>query len=245
MTEVAIIVVAIAIGSFIKGATGTGLPQIAIPVIATFLGVERAVVIMAIPGVIANAWMVWSNREGLRSSRDLPSLLATGIVGSVIGTIALKTLDGRVLSVVLAVIIIGYVVVSTLRPDFTFSERLTRYASPPVGLVAGGLQGATGISGPLLSTYVHGFGLPPQGYVFSLSVLFIVFSIMQVVTLFGIGLYTPARIGESLLALVPIALLLPVGTRVARRWSARTFKRVILVLLVVTAGKLLVDAIGG
>lgn len=245
MTEVAIIVAAIGVGSFIKGATGTGLPQIAIPVIATFLGVERAVVIMAIPGVVANAWMVWSNREGLRMSRDLPSLLATGVVGSVVGTIALKTLDGRILSVVLAVIIIGYVVVSTLRPDFTFSARLTRYASPPVGLVAGGLQGATGISGPLLSTYVHGFGLPPQGYVFSLSVLFIVFSIMQTVTLFGIGLYTPSRIAESLLALVPIAILLPIGTRVARRWSATTFKRVILVLLVLTACKLLVDALRG
>lgn len=245
MTELAVIVVAIGIGSFIKGATGTGLPQVAIPVIATFLGVERAVVIMAIPGVVSNAWMVWSNREGLRASRDLPSLLSTGVVGAVAGTVALKTLDGRVLSVILAVIIIGYVVVATLHPDFHFSPRLTRYASPPVGLVAGGLQGATGISGPLLSTYIHGFGLPPQAYVVSLSVLFIVFSVMQTVTLFGIGLYTPDRILESLLALVPIAVLLPLGTKVARRWSAATFKRVILGLLVLTACKLLVDALGG
>lgn len=245
MTELAIIVVAIGIGSFIKGATGSGLPQIAIPVIATFLGVERAVVIMAIPGVAANAWMVWANRGGFRVSRDLPSLLVTGVIGSVIGTVALKTLDGRLLSVVLALIIIGYVVLSTFKPDFTFRPQLTRYSSPPVGLVAGGLQGATGISGPLLTTYIHGFGLAPQGYLFSISVLFVVFSIVQVVTLFGIGLYTQPRVVESLLAMVPIAILLPLGTRAARRLSAEAFKRVILLLLVATACKLIYDAVYG
>lgn len=243
--ELVIIVVAIALGSFIKGATGTGLPQIAIPVMATFLGVERAVVIMAIPGVVANAWMVWTNREAVRLSRDLPSLLMTGVVGAVAGTVALKTLDGRLLSLILAGIILGYVAVSTFRPGFSFSPAVTRFSSPPVGLVAGGLQGATGISGPLLSTYIHGFGLPPQAYVLSISVLFVAFSIVQTVTLFGIGMYTPERVVESLLAIVPIAILLPLGARVSRRLSAGAFKRVILVLLVATAVKLIYDAMSG
>ena len=243
--ELAIIVAAIGIGSFIKGATGSGLPQIAIPVMATFLGVERAVVIMAIPGVLSNGWLIWANRDGMQTSRDLPSLLATGIVGGVLGTIGLKTLDPRLLSVILALIIIGYVAMSTLRPDFHFGPRLTRYASPPVGLVAGGLQGATGISGPLLTTYLHGFGLPPSGYVFSTSVLFSVLSVVQVVTLIGIGLYTQPRIIESLLAMIPIALFLPLGTRMTRNMSARTFKRVILILLVASAIKLIYDAIAG
>jgi hypothetical protein len=50
LLELGIILVAIALGSFVKGVTGSGLPQIAIPVMAIFLGVERAVVLMAIPG---------------------------------------------------------------------------------------------------------------------------------------------------------------------------------------------------
>ena len=243
--ELLVIVAAISAGSFIKGATGSGLPQIAIPVMATFLGVERAVVIMAIPGVISNGWLVWSNRDAIRLSRDLPSLLVTGIVGSVVGTVALKTLDGRLLSIIRAIIIVGYVAVSTFHPGLTLSPRVTRFASPPVGLVAGGLQGATGISGPLLSTYIHGFNLPPAAYVLSVTVLFAVFSVVQTVTLFGIGLYTAPRILESLLALIPIALLLPVGTRVSRRLSALAFKRIILILLLVTAVKLIYDAVSG
>ena len=243
--ELAIIIVAIALGAFLKGVTGSGLPQIAIPVMATFIGVERAVVIMAIPGVVANFWLVWANRDAFRLSRDLPSLLAAGIVGAVGGTVLLKTLDGRMLSIVLAVMILAYVAVVTLHPGFSLSPRVTRYSSPPVGLLAGGLQGATGISGPLLTTYLHGYALPPHAYVFSLSVLFVVFSIVQTATLFGIGLYTPERLGESLLALIPIAVLLPLGTRVSRRLSAETFKRIILVLLLATATKLIYDAVSG
>ena len=38
--DLVVIVAAIAIGAFVKGATGGGLPQIAIPVMAAFLGVE-------------------------------------------------------------------------------------------------------------------------------------------------------------------------------------------------------------
>lgn len=243
--DLVVIVAAIAIGAFIKGATGGGLPQVAIPVMAVFLGVERSVVIMAIPGVVANGWLVWTHRREARLTRDLPGMVCAGVVGAVAGTLLLKSLDARVLSGVLAAMIIAYIVVATLRPGFTFSARVTRVASPPVGLAAGGLQGATGISGPLLSTYLHGFGLPPRAYVFALSSLFFVFASVQTITLFGVGLYTPSRLGESLLALLPTVVALPLGAWAIRRVSAATFQRIVLVLLVASAASLINDALTG
>ena len=57
---------------------------------------------MAIPGVVANGWLVWSHRAEASETRDLPVMMACGAVGSVIGTLALKGLDARVLSAVLA-----------------------------------------------------------------------------------------------------------------------------------------------
>ena len=57
-----VIVTAIALGSLIKGVTGSGLPQIAIPVMAIFIGVEHSVVVMAIPGMVSNAWLIWRFR---------------------------------------------------------------------------------------------------------------------------------------------------------------------------------------
>lgn len=243
--DLVIIVVAIAVGAFIKGATGGGLPQIAIPVMAVFLGVERSVVVMAIPGIVANSWLVWSLRREAHLTRDLPGMIAAGVVGAVAGTLLLKSLDGRILSAALAVMIVAYICLALLRPGFTISPRVTRIASPPVGLAAGGLQGATGISGPLLTTYLHGFGLPPRAYVFALSTLFFVSALVQAVTLSAVGLYTPARLLESLLALVPIVVALPLGVRAARRLSAQTFQRIVLVLLAASAVSLVREALTG
>jgi uncharacterized membrane protein YfcA len=157
----------------------------------------------------------------------------------------LETLDGRVLSAVLAVVIVGYIVLAVAKPGFTLPASVTRIGSGPVGLAAGGLQGATGISGPLLTTWLHGFGLPPRAYVFALSSLFFVFSSVQAITLAGVGLYTPSRLLESLLALLPILIALPLGVRAARRLSARTFQRVILVLLAASVVSLVHEAFAG
>lgn len=243
--DITVIVAAIAVGAFIKGATGGGLPQLAIPVMAVFLGVEHAVVVMAIPGVVANGLLVWSHRAQARHTQHLPAMIGAGIVGSVIGTMLLQSLDGRVLSGVLAVVILCYIGLSLTKPGFTLPARLTRVGSAPIGLVAGGLQGATGISGPLLTTWLHGFGLPPRVYVFAISSLFFVFSTVQAITLAGVGLYTPTRLLESLLALVPILLALPLGVRAARKLSAQTFQRVVLVLLAASVVSLIHDTFTG
>jgi uncharacterized protein len=243
--DLVVIVTAIAVGAFIKGATGGGLPQVAIPVMAPFLGVEHAVVLMAIPGIVSNAWLVRTHRAEVRRTRDLPSLVGTSIVGAVVGTVALKSLDGRALSAALVVVIVAYIVIVLVHPGFQLPARLTRVTSPPVGLVAGGLQGSTGISGPLLTTYLHGYQLPPGAYVFSLSVLFCVGAVVQTVTLAAVGLYTGTRFIESLLTLIPIALFLPAGSWAAKRLSRTTFQRVTLVLVAASAVSLLRDVISG
>jgi uncharacterized protein len=245
LLDLVVIVVAIAVGAFIKGATGGGLPQIAIPVMAPFLGVEHAVVLMAIPGIVSNAWLVRTHRAEARHTRDLPVLVGTSIVGAVLGTVALKSLNGRALSAALVVVIATYIVIVLVHPGFRLTAGVTRVASPPVGLVAGGLQGSTGISGPLLTTYLHGYQLLPRAYVFSLAVLFFVGAVVQTATLAALGLYTGTRLVESLLTLIPIALFLPAGSWAAKRLSRETFQRVTLVLVAASAASLLQQVIWG
>ncbi|MFA9444258.1 sulfite exporter TauE/SafE family protein [Egicoccus sp. AB-alg6-2] len=242
---VIIIFVAIALGALIKGVTGSGLPQIAIPVMAIFLGVERSVVIMAIPGIVSNAWLIWRFRGHFGRTRDLPTLLTTGVIGAVGGTWLLKALDPRILSGVLALIILVYLVVRQTRPEFELSPTATRRLSPPVGLAAGTLQGATGISGPLVTTWLHSYRLDPPVYIVSLVTLFQVFGTVQAITLVGLGLFTPTRVLEGLLALVPMVIALPIGARLATRMSPKTFDVWIVLLLLGSAGKLAHSAIWG
>ena len=230
-SELAIILGAIALGSFVKGVTGSGLPQIAIPVIAIFLGVERAVVIMALPGVITNSWMRWEHRAEARNTRDLPVLLATGTIGAVIGTMGLSILDPAVLALVLASMGALYVTLYLSSFEVRLSPGVTRVVSPPLGLVAGVLQGSTGVSGPILTTYLHAYRLARAPFIFSLVTLFNVFAVAQVVTLFQVGLYSPSRLVESFLALVPMMIFLPLGARYSARLSQRRFDLYLVLLI--------------
>jgi uncharacterized membrane protein YfcA len=243
LETVLLIILAMSVGAFVKGATGLGLPQIAIPVMAPFLGVERAVVIMAIPGVVANTWMLWSYRAHFGATRDLPTLLVMGTVGSIFGTLLLDTLDEDVLALALACMILAYVLIFFIHPHLAIPPGVTRFTAPPVGLAAGVLQGATGISGPLVSTYLHGYRLPKEAFIVSITTIFQVYALVQVVTLAGVGLYTRRLLFLSVLSLVPIMASLPVGAKFTGRLSRRTFDLVVLTLLIAAAIKLVFDAL--
>jgi uncharacterized protein len=241
--ELAVIVAAMALGGFVKGATGVGLPQITIPVMAIFLGVQHAVVVMAIPGIVANAWLLWRHREYLRLTRDLPALLGAGIVGTALGTFGLQALDSRVLGLVVAGVILLYVVIVLARSDVALPPALTRYTSPPVGLVAGMMQGSTGMSGPVVSTYLHSYRLGKETFVVSVVTLFQVYALTQAVTLVSLGLYTTRLLVESLLALLPLAAAVPLGAWFSGRLSRRGFDVFVLVVLLLTATKLVYDSV--
>lgn len=243
LVEVVVVFGALAVGGFVKGLTGTGLPMLAIPVMTLFLGVERAVIIMSIPGIISNVWLVAEHSSAARQSRDLPVLIGTGLVGTVVGTMLLTTLDGRWLSLGLAALIVTYVVLRLRRPHLTLSPSTSKWLSPPTGLASGGLQGATGVSGPLISTYLHSFGMSPPAYIFSVSVLFGLFSAAQVVTLVALGSYSSTLLVLSALAIIPVAAMLPLGSRLAKNMPAYYFSHIIVVTLLVAAAALVWQAL--
>jgi len=239
-----VILVAVVIGSVVKGATGTGLPTVAIPVMAGFVGVETAVVIMAVPTVVTNSWLMWIHRGQAGATRDLPAMIVAGFVGVVGGAWLLTTISAQVLSLVLAGLIGLYVTLSLTRPSLSFPPHITRYVSPPVGLLGGVLQGSTGIAGPAVATYVHGFRLPPGAYVFTLATQFQLFALVSVVSYQRFGLYTTERMWGSLIVLIPMLIAMPIGVRLGRRLERRVFDRFVLAVLAVMGVRLVVDALG-
>lgn len=234
-----------AVGAFVKGVTGSGLPLIGIPVMASFLGVEHAVVVMLLPSTLANAWMIWANRTEAPQARHFLPLFTLGAVGTAIGTWILVSFDDRWLSLALAAVIGVYAILFLTKPHLEFPRSFTDRANAPVGLASGLLQGSTGVSGPLLATYLHGARLPRETYLFSITSLYGTFGMIQVFAFIGLGAFTGARVAQSLATLVPLALTLPLGLRVSQRISRRAFELSVLAVLVAVAVKLVWNAATG
>lgn len=234
--ETAIIVtLALALGGFVKGATGLGLPLVTIPVLASFLGVPHTLALLQTPVIVTNVWQLWQYRRANGDASFLRWMLPTGAIGVAGGTWLLISLPAAALSLMLAVMVALYVVLNLARPDMRLPAATADRLAPAAGLAGGVLQGATGVAAPIIVTFVHAMRLPRETFVFALSAMFLVFAIAQALALAYVGVMTPQRVLEGALALIPIALAMPVGSWAASRVSRKTFERGVLALLAVMA----------
>jgi uncharacterized membrane protein YfcA len=242
-TQLLVVVLASLVGATVKSVTGLGYPVFAVPIIALVLGVEDAVVLVALPNLGANAYLWWESRDARDQTRDLPLLVGFGIVGAVIGTIALVHLPEEPLLLVLALTIGIFVVNFVRRPDVAIDPRTATRWSPVVGTVIGLLQGAIGVSGPVAATWVHGYRLPPRVFVHTVTFIFGVTGAVQIVVLAIQGQFTADRLVAAAVASVPVAIATPLGVRLRDRLAGPAFDRAVLAVLLLSAVSLVVDAL--
>jgi uncharacterized membrane protein YfcA len=223
--ELTIVLVAVVIGSISKAVTGMGLPVIVIPIAALFVDIGDAVVVIALPNLLANAVLAVREREHVHETRDLPSLAVTGGIGAVIGTLLFVNVPDQPLVIALIVAIAVYIAT-----DLRTSPEQSRRLSPFAGLLAGTFQGAIGISGPVVGSWIHSFRLPRGAHIFSVTMLFLVAGSAQLIVLIVSG-ELGGRLVATLLACIPVLAVIPIGTRLRDRISGRGFDLAIVGML--------------
>jgi uncharacterized membrane protein YfcA len=241
-SQLLVVVLASFAGALVKSVTGMGYPIIAVPLISLVLGIEEAVVIVALPNFGANAFLWWEARDAQRETRDLGVLVAFGVVGAVIGTIALVNVPEAPLLVALAGMIVVFVIVFVRHPELEIDHRTARRGAPFVGTLVGLAQGSVGVSGPVVATWIHGYRLPPRAYVRSVTLIFGVTGLAQIVVLVAQGAFTADLLVGAAIATVPVLVATPLGLRLRKALAGPAFEKVVLVVLGVSAVSLLVDA---
>lgn len=242
--EIAVVLGASLLGAFVKSVTGMGYPLLAVPLITLVLGVEDAVVIVAAPNVTANALLCFGAREARSDSRDLPVLVGFGMAGAVFGTFALVSVPEAPLLLALVATITAFVVNYVRAPEVAIDPVTASRWAPGVGVVVGLMQGAVGVSGPVVATWLHGYRLPKQTYVFSVTLIFGLSGLVQLVLLASSGAFDLDRAAVSALAFVPVLAMIPVGTSLRARLGGPAFERAVLLVLIGSALALLLRVFG-
>lgn len=233
-TELAIVLVAVIIGAITKAVTGMGLPLIAIPIASLFIDVNDAIVVIAFPNLLANGLLAARERRSLPNTRDLPTLALAGVVGAVAGTLLLVNIPERPLVIAIIVAIVGYVVLFFAHPDLRVGPRRSKRLAPIVGSVAGLFQGAVGISGPIVGSWIHSYRLTRGAHILSVTSLFFITGLTQLLVLVASGELS-GRVTATLLACVPVLLSIPIGTRLRNSVTIRGFDLAIVGMLAVSA----------
>jgi uncharacterized membrane protein YfcA len=233
-TELAIVLAAVIVGAIAKAVTGMGLPLIAIPIASLFVDVNDAIVVIAFPNMLANAVLAGRELHSRHETRDLPVLAISGVVGAVVGTLLLVNIPETPLIIAVIVAIVGYVVLFFAHPELRVGPRRSRRLAPVVGGIAGVFQGAVGISGPIVGSWIHSYRLPRSAYLLSVTSLFFITGFTQLVVLIGSGELS-GRVVATLLACIPVLGSIPIGTRLRDAVSVRGFDLAIVGMLTVSA----------
>lgn len=234
-----VIVFGIAAGAFVKGLTGVGLPLVATPFLAGFLGAEHAVAVMQIPGLVSNGWLVWSTRHAAREMAPRYDMMIPAVLMIVFGVLFLSMAENRTVLLFLAGTVGIFLVLLLVNPAFRLAGRTGRAVTVGASLCGGFAQGATGVSGPLFSTLIFSFRPGKEAFVFHNALLFGTFHLFQTGLMIAFGLLTWPRVAESLLVLVPMVAFLYVGMRARAVVSFRVFNVVVFVMIVLMEIKLL------
>jgi uncharacterized membrane protein YfcA len=221
------------IGGLSKGALGFGLPMIAIPMLTAVGSLPFALSVAVPPVVATNLWQIWKFRQH-RNVSFLRRFLSIGMIGLLLGTLLLKNIEDAYLEIALGCLVLTYLLRSRTKRD-VLSSKISHKIAPLIGGLAGMVHGTTGLSGMVGTPFFHAAGLARPAFIFSNSMMFIVFSAMHMPALAAVGLYDPPAILIGLLVTGPAFAGLWIGGRVGERLNAATFLKLVQGMLAIAA----------
>ena len=240
-----IVALAFAAGGFLKGVIGAGAPLLAVPLMTVMVDVQFAVAVFALGNIVPNLWQVWHFRKAKLARGFVVRLAVAGGIGAGLGTILLAALPSQVLVACIAAVLVMYVGFRVLNPAWRLPFETGQRLVIPVGLVAGAMQGATGLSAPVSMTYLSALRLERSQFILAVSGFFIALGVVQIPVQAWFGIMTWERLGLSALAQIPLFAAMPVGMFIGQRLPREVFDRLLLVVLAALAVRMVWGVIAG
>ena len=238
-----LVAAALLLAAFVKGTTGMGFPLIATPMVALLLDIRTAITILIIPNIVMDITQVFRGSFPAGVFRRFAWLLLLTIIGVFLGTKVLATLPLWILNLSLGIMVLAFVAWTLLRFDFEISPRAEGVLSPAVGMVGGFLNGMTNAAGPALAVYLYGLKLQKTDFIKSISIIFIITKVSQLVAVSTWNLFNGSTLLLSLEVTLFILLGFYIGLKIQDRVNQQTFNRALLVMLFMIGLALVVRAV--
>ena len=227
----------VAVGAFVQATIGLGLGLLGAPLIALIEPslVPTLLLLLAVP---VSSGVLWVERHHI-SWRVIAWALPARIPGTVLGVWLTTAFSDRGLGVVVGLMVLGAVWLTF----HTVEVRQTPVTLMGAGLAAGTAGTAAAIGGPPMAIVMaHRPSREVRG---TLSMFFVVGSVMSVVLFWVEGELPRASVALSVTYLPIVALAFWAGHRAHTRIPRDAFRRAVLVLCAGSATVLLVKSLLG
>jgi len=238
-----LVAAALLLAAFTKGTTGMGFPLIATPMVTLLLDIRTAIVILIIPNIVMDITQMFRGSLPREILRRFSWLFVLTVVGVFLGTSVLVRLPIWVLNLSLGIMVLFFVTSNFFQLTFRMSPSVEAMVSPVVGLVGGFLNGMTNAAGPALAIYLYSLGLPKREFIKSISTIFMITKMSQLVAVSTWNLFTPSRLVLSLGVTLFVLVGFYAGLKTQDRVSQKSFNRVLMSLLLVVGLALIYRAL--
>jgi uncharacterized membrane protein YfcA len=229
--QVAVIFAAYLFAATAKGVTGLGFSTTCLAIVALTVGLKNALPLLIIPSVSTNLMvMVGAGHFGETVRRFWPMYLAT-VPGVIVGLWLLGTVDGVAAGIALGIVLIGYCVFAYANPSLSLPARLERPLQPVSGVLTGLVNGMTGSQVMPSMPFLMALHMEKNRFVQAINISFTLSSLIMVVGLNRMGLFTTDGVILSLVGTAFAVTGIRLGERVRDRLDADQFRLAVLAML--------------
>ncbi len=224
--------VTMTVSALAHGALGFGFPLISTPVIAMVADMRTAVLITVLPNLAVNVVSIVRGGRW-RESLGRHGLMALWVLlGTLVGTHLLLSVDPAPLKLLLALMIAIYLAQDRIKMlDWTIVARYPQVSGMLLGILAGVLSGAVNVALPPLVIYFMALGLAPLAMTQILNLCFLVGKSTQAVAFAMAGQFSTDVLWLSVPLVLLSVLVLLLGMRLQRGIRPEAYRRIVFVSL--------------
>jgi uncharacterized membrane protein YfcA len=238
--RVLVIALTFFVAGIVKGATGMGLPTVAMGLLGTIMPAAGAAALLIVPSFVTNVWQLFAGPSlAALSSRLWPMMLGIAL-GTIAGSWLLTRDSAGWTTTALGAALMIYAATSLVAWQLSIPAGIERPLSPLVGLTTGAITGGTGVFVIPAVPYLQALGFNKEELAQALGLSFTVSTIALAIGLAAGEAFQAASIGASALAVAPALLGMWVGQRGRRRMGAVAFRRWFLLCLLLLGLQLVV-----
>jgi len=234
LTALAAVTVAFVFGGFAKGATGIGLPVVAIAIMANVLEPRLALASLIMPALATNVWQAARSEDFFRPLKRFWPMVVCFLATLLIFARVMAKLDTGVLFAILGGVLVLFSVLNLWRPHTPpLTARTQRWAGPVAGLLGGTLGGLTSIWGPPMIMYLVMLRLDKDewvrtvGFIWGMGVIPLTYAYWQN------GVLNPDSLPLSLYACVPALAGTMIGEAARNRINQELFRKALVGFLLI------------
>jgi len=231
-------------GGTVKGVVGIGLPLVALPVMANFIPIPKAMALLILPSFATSVWQSFHGGLLAPSVRRFWPLLAGIGAGTIVSVQMLATFDVKVLYLVLGTLVAVFALLLHRRLVFSVPPRAEALLAPVAGAAAGLVGGLSMLFGTVYAIYLSGLRLGKEAMVAAISLANVWATIVLAAAMARFDLFGGADFTASLIALVPSFGGVLLGTWLRGRINEDLFRKTLAVVLFLIGLNLVRKALG-